>query len=650
MEVSDDIEKVVLVGNPNVGKSVIFRLLTGRYVTVSNYPGTTVEVTKGFSSFNQKKHLITDTPGVNNLIPMSEDEKVTRDILMNEGDSLIVQVADSKNLRRALLITIQLAEAGLSFVLVLNMLDEARSRGFSIAIKKLSEILGVDVIPAIAIQNRGMDKLKKSLNSPGKSKLLLKYHDRVEEAINQISDYLPDLNLSRRFLSLMILSGDESLKEWIEKNLSEEKRKVIDSIVERTQSHFREPLRTVLNRKKLEQVDKILEEVRTKKKTVKKGLSGFFDKMTMHPFWGFITLITVLYLTYQFVGNLGAQVGVDFLEGTVFEQYINPWMKQAVEFLVPVKIIQDFLVGEYGIITVALTYSIALILPIVTTFFIAFSILEDTGYLPRLAVMVNNIFKLMGLNGKAVLPMVLGLGCDTMATMTTRILGSNKERILVTLLLALGVPCSAQLGVILGILGILSFKAVLIWGGVVIGVMLVVGYLASLVIPGKDSDFILELPPLRMPQLSNTLIKTTARIEWYLKEAVPLFMLGTAVLFALDRTGMLVLLEKLASPVIVNFLGLPAETTESFIAGFLRRDYGVAGLFSMAKAGELNPVQIVVSMVTLTLFVPCIANYFMMIKERGFKVSLGMVLFIFPFAFLVGGALNFILIKTGISL
>ena len=177
MEVSDDIEKVILVGNPNVGKSVIFRLLTGRYVTVSNYPGTTVEVTKGFSSFNQKKHLITDTPGVNNLIPMSEDEKVTRDILMNEGDSLIVQVADSKNLRRALLITIQLAEAGLSFVLVLNMLDEARSRGFSIAIKKLSEILGVDVIPAIAIQNRGMDKLKKSLNSPGKSKLLLKYHD-----------------------------------------------------------------------------------------------------------------------------------------------------------------------------------------------------------------------------------------------------------------------------------------------------------------------------------------------------------------------------------------------------------------------------------------------------------------------------------------
>ena len=649
-EFSKNIETIVLVGNPNVGKSVVFGFLTGRYATVSNYPGTTVEVTRGFSSFNKRKHLVIDTPGINSLIPMSEDEKVTRDILMEEKDGVIVQVADSKNLKRALLISTQLAEAGLSYILALNMLDEAKSRGFSIDDKKLAEFLGVDVVPTIAIQRKGIDRLKECLRHPKKSNSLLRYDDRIEGAIGLISDLLPDSSLKRRFLSLMILSGDESLKEWMKKHLSQEKRNKIDSIVKETQFYFTEPLQIVINRKRFQRVGEVVGEISTKESSTQSKLSGFLDAMTMHSFWGLITLFGVLYLIYQFVGNFGAQISVDLLEGIIFGQYINPWAIKMIEFLIPIKIIQELLVGEYGIITVALTYAIALILPIVTTFFIAFSVLEDTGYLPRLAVMVNKIFKVMGLNGKAVLPMVLGLGCDTMATMTTRILESKKERILVTLLLALGVPCSAQLGVILGMLGILSFKAVLIWAGVVILVLFVVGFLASLIIPGKGSDFILELPPIRMPQFSNIFIKTTARIEWYLKEAVPLFILGTIVLFIFDKSGILRLIEEIASPLVVSFLGLPVKATEAFIVGFLRRDYGAAGLFSMVNAGDLNPVQMVVSLVTLTLFVPCIANYFMMVKERGFKISLGIMVFIFPFAFLVGGILNFILIRLGISL
>lgn len=649
-EFSGNINKIILVGNPNVGKSVIFGILTGRYVTVSNYPGTTVEVTHGFSSFNKKKHLVIDTPGINYLIPLSEDECVTRDILMDEKDGVIVQVADSKNLKRALLISTQLSEAGLPYVLALNMLDEAKSRGFSIDDKKLAEILGVDVVPTIAIQRKGIDRLKGCLHHPKKSNSLFRYSDHIEKAIKLLSHLLPFSNLSKRFLSLMILSGDESLKEWMGNTFSQEKKSEINSIVTKTQSYFTESLRTVINRKRLQKVDEIVGATSTKEKATRSRLSDFFDVITMHPLWGLITLFGVLYLTYQFVGNFGAQISVDFLEETIFGQYINPWTKKIIEFLFPVKIIQEFLIGEYGIITVALTYAIALILPIVTTFFIAFSILEDTGYLPRLAVMVNKIFKMMGLNGKAILPMVLGLGCATMATMTTRILGSKKEKVLVTLLLALGVPCSAQLGVILGILGILSFKAVLIWGGVVILVLFGVGFLASIVIPGKGSDFILELPPIRKPQLSNIFIKTIARIEWYLKEAVPLFILGTIILFIFDKSGILRLIEFIASPVVVGFLGLPAKATEAFIIGFLRRDYGAAGLFFMVKTGALNPIQMVVGLVTLTLFVPCIANYFMIVKERGFKISLGIISFIFPFAFLVGGILNFILIRLGISL
>ncbi|MBI5892935.1 MAG: ferrous iron transporter B, partial [Deltaproteobacteria bacterium] len=314
-----------------------------------------------------------------------------------------------------------------------------------------------------------------------------------------------------------------------------------------------------------------------------------------------------------------------------------------VKTVVPFEIIQDLLVGQYGMITMALTYAIAIVLPIVGYFFLFFGILEDSGYLPRLAVMVDKVFKIMGLNGKAVLPMVLGLGCDTMATMTTRILETKKDRIIVTLLLALAVPCSAQLGVILGMLGALSLKATIIWGGVIVFTMLLVGFLASKVLSGDPSDFLLEIPPIRIPQLTNIIVKTLIRIEWYLREAVPLFILGTFVLFVFDKLKLLTIVERITSPVIEGFLSLPAKATEAFIVGFLRRDYGAAGLFALQKDGVLDATQVVVSLITMTLFVPCVANFFMIAKERGMKTAVWMSAFIFPFAIFVGGAVNLVL-------
>jgi ferrous iron transport protein B len=297
-----------------------------------------------------------------------------------------------------------------------------------------------------------------------------------------------------------------------------------------------------------------------------------------------------------------------------------------------------------------LTYALAIVMPIVATFFLAFGFLEDSGYLPRLAIMANRIFRVVGLNGKAVLPMVLGLGCGTMATLTARMLETKKERILVTLLLALGIPCSAQIGVMVGMFAGISFIAVLIWMGVMAGSMILVGLLANRVLPGEKADFILEIPPLRVPTLKNLLVKTLARMEWFLWEAVPLFLFGTAFLFALDQLGFLVVLQKWAEPIVTGFLGLPVKATEAFLLGFLRRDYGAAGLFVLAQEGKLDGTQIVVSLATLTLFIPCLANFFMIIKERGWWQALAMAGFIFPFAILVGGGLNYLLRAWGVSL
>jgi ferrous iron transport protein B len=274
-------------------------------------------------------------------------------------------------------------------------------------------------------------------------------------------------------------------------------------------------------------------------------------------------------------------------------------------------------------------------------------VLEDSGYLPRLAALSNRFFQAMGLNGKAVLPMVLGLGCVTMATLTTRVLESKRERVLVTLLLALAVPCSAQLGVVLGMLAAISLQATLIWGFVVVGVMLAVGWLAARILPGERTTLLVDLPPLRLPMFTNVVVKTLARLEWYLKEVVPLFLIGTAVMFLLSVTGGLAILIHAGEPLVAGWLGLPPQASAAFLMGFLRRDFGATGLFVMQSQGILNPLQVVVAMTTITLFVPCVASVVMIAKERDWRTAAGIIVLVFPLAFLVGGLMNRILLWVG---
>lgn len=636
-------EKIVLVGNPNVGKSVIFKYLTGSYVTVANYPGTTVEIARGQAKYDGNQDVILDTPGVNSLLPFSEDEVVTRDILRKERPHRVVLVADAKNLRRALFLAIQLAEMGIPFILNLNMMDEARSRGVEIDEERLEQRLGVPVVSSVAIHRSGLAHLAEEIrNGTPAASVVVAYPEVIEEALTEIARRLPEAGISGRALALMLLAGDVSLKPWLVANIDVAELEAIETVVQRTQTQFSLPLSTVINQRRLQKADELVQRVYRSRVQRARKLSDFLGRISMHPVWGVPILLAVLYGIYQFVGVFGAGTLVDYFEEVIFGQFINPWAIKLFSFL-PVPLLRDLFVGEYGLITMALAYALAIVLPVVTTFFLAFGLLEDSGYLPRLAVMMNRLFRTLGLHGKAVLPMILGLGCDTMATLTTRILETKKERILVTLLLALGIPCSAQLGVILGLLGGLAFEAVLLWLLCVAGVLFLVGYLASKVLPGQRSDFILELPPIRRPSLGNLLTKTVARIEWYLKEAVPLFFLGTFVLFVLAKTGALSIIEAWSAPLIREFLGLPEATAEAFLIGFLRRDYGAAGLFDMARQGLLDPTQIVVSLVTITLFVPCIANFFVIIKERGWRTALAITLFIIPFAFLVGGLLNLVL-------
>jgi len=644
----DNSRKIILVGNPNVGKSVIFSLLTGQYATVSNYPGTTVEISRGRAKGWTEAAEVIATPGIVSLEAASEDEQITRRIIEESPEAVIVQVADAKNLRRSLLVTLPLIEMGLPVHLNLNMIDEADNRGVAIDSRTLSRLLGIEVSETAAIQRRGLDSLKKGLKRIRPGTWRIDYGRETEEAIEAIAALLPTNGISPRARAVMFLAGSAG-SDGLPPDLPEGLAERISVIINRLRAGLSRSPADVISAKRLEAVDGIVRQVLTTAGNGSGWFRNWLGRMTMHPVWGVPFLAMILVAVFEFVGVFGAGVCVDFLEETVFGGFINPFLINLFAFI-PWPFLRDLLVGPYGQFTMALTYAIAIVLPVVGTFFIIFGILEDTGYLPRLAFMVDRIFGLIGLNGKAVLPMILGLGCDTMATLTARILETRRERVLVTLLLALGVPCSAQLGVILGMLAGLSPAATIIWGGTVIGVLFLVGVLYSLLFRGRRSDFILEIPPIRRPQLSNIVVKTLARVEWYLKEAVPLFALGTLILFLLDRFGLLLRLEAALAPIMTGLVELPKEVAGPFLIGFLRRDYGAAGLFVLAQDGAMDPIQIVVSLVIITLFVPCIANFFVIIKERGWKTALAMTAFIFPFAFLSGAVLNLILRALKVTL
>ncbi len=644
----EPLKSIVLIGNPNVGKSVVFGLLTGKYVTVSNYPGTTVEVSHGNMSLGGRRYLVVDTPGVNNLLPMSEDERVTRDILLAGRPDLVVQVGDMKNLKRTLCITIQLAEMGLPAVLDLNMEDEAMDSGITVDKEALAGILGITVVGTVAPERRGVKELIAAILKGAAAPEVIVDYGGAEEYVEKIASFLPPSHISGRSIALMVLAGDKSLAGWLKANLEDEAIEAIEALRDECALKLGAPMGLYINEARLKKAAQIAAGVFQKVPRRENRLVSILGKATIHPLWGFPFLLLVLFGLYEFVGVFGAGTLVDFFEHFIFGRYLNP-MFTKVFGLVPVPFLRDLFVGRYGVITMALTYSIAIVLPITTTFFIAFSILEDSGYLPRLAIMTNRFFNMMGLSGKAVLPMVLGLGCGTMAVMTTRILEGKRDRLIAIFLLALAIPCSAQLGVILGMLSALSMKALAIWLLCVISILLVSGWLAARILPGERSEFFMEIPPLRKPALRNVALKTMNRAVWYLKEAVPLFILGTLVLFVLDKLDMLRLMERAASPVVVGVLGLPPKTADAFIIGFLRRDYGAAGLFEMSRQGLLTHLQSLVSIVTITLFIPCLASFFIIVKEKGFKVALAMLAIITPAAVVVGGIMNWVLRYFNVS-
>jgi ferrous iron transport protein B len=640
--------RVALVGAPNVGKSTLFNRLTGAYVVVSNYPGTSVTVDRGHGRMGGNPVEVMDTPGMYSLLPTTEEERVARRVVLGGHADVLVQVADAKNLERALPLTLQLLETGRPVVLAANMMDEAESLGLQLDAEALSERLGVAVVPMAAARGRGLRELEAAVvraaasDPPDRPR----YANGVGDAIDRVRDRLSGVYpVDPAAYAALLVQGDAEIAELVAQLEVDGGAGAVRELESAT-ADFADTAVYRVAYERHRAAERILAGTVEDPGEAHVLFRDRVGAALTRPLIGVPVLVLVLYLgLYQFVGVLGAGTVVDWLEEAVFEQRLNPFFEQVFGVLVPWDWLRGLFVGDYGALTLGVRYAVAIILPIVGTFFLFFSVLEDSGYFPRLALLVDRVFKRIGLSGRAVIPMVLGFACGTMATMVTRTLETRRERVLSTMLLALAIPCSAQLGVIVAMLsgnGAALMVLVLVLGGV----FLLVGWLAARVLPGEAPVFHMELPPLRVPRLGNVLSKTASRMQWYFVEVLPLFLLASVILWIGDLTGLLQAALRGLTPV-VGLLGLPAETAQPFLFGFFRRDYGAAGLFDLNQQGLLSTVELTVAAVTLTLFVPCVAMFLMMLKERGIRTALAIVAFVVPFAFGVGAALNLVLRGLG---
>ncbi len=591
---------LVLAGNPNVGKSVFFNALTGTYVDVSNFPGTTVEISRG----RHNGYDVLDTPGVYGVGSFNDEEAVARDVICDAD--IVVNVIDAVRPERDLFLTLQLIDLGLPMIVALNMADEARRQGVAVDRAALEDALGVPVVETVAVQGAGLEELVERLPEarPGR-------RDAVLDA-----EVLP---LAERVGSsaaaLLALEGDETIasRHGIEPGSSRDaiysaRRDRVNALVASTVSAAETGL----------------------------GFGARLSRVMIHPLTGLPLLGALLYVVYKVLGEWVAGDIVGLTEETLMQGLYEPWVRGLVgQFFESGSAAFTFLAGEFGVLTMTATYLVGVILPLVAGFYVLMSLLEDSGYLPRIAALADRALTGIGLNGRAVIPLILGLGCVTMGTLTTRILGSKRERFIATALMAIAVPCSAQIAVIAALMARVGGWYTAAYLGLLLAIFAIIGTLLNRLTPGVSTDLLIDLPPLRLPRVGNVARKSATKVWHFMREVSVFFLAGAALVSALDISGALGWIQTVAAPLTVSWLHLPAEAATAFVMGFVRRDFGAAGFFTM----DLTSAQLLVGMVTITLFVPCIASMMVILKERGWRYLVGLFAGSIGVAFLIGGLL-----------
>lgn len=597
--------KVVLVGNPNVGKSILFNKLSGIYVDVSNYPGTTVSLNRG--SYNQ--YDVFDTPGVYGVSSFNDEESVARDIILSAD--IVLNVVDAVHLERDLFLTQQLIDMGKKVSVLLNFMDEVKRNRIEIDIPVLSRFLGVPVIPTTAVTGAGFERLDEAIGSAKEGIQREELHASLHTMLRSVGSQAE---------ALLVLEGDPVVSE--RHGIPQGTKQEEIYIGRRNRVNY-------------------LVNIVWKDSSPRSRFSDLLGRWSLKPLTGIPLLAGALYLTYLFVGKFVAQDVVNFTEKEIGTKLWEPWIRGVVANILPASSwLNTLLVGEFGVVTMTTTYLLFLLLPLVIAFYLTLSVMEDSGYLPRLATMVDRVLSFLGLNGRAVIPLILGFGCVTSATITTRLLNSGREKTIATAILQFVIPCSAQLAVIAALLARAGYVPMVVYTVVILTVLIALGTVLNVLLDGETSSLLLDLPTMRLPRVSNVLRKTALRAFDFMKEASGWFVVGALAVGVAQMTGALEAVTRALNPITVHWLQLPPEASTAFVMGVVRRDFGAAGLYGMA----LSPMQVLVALVTITLFVPCIASLMVMMKERGLKEGLIIWVGTWVGAFAVGGVVSQILL------
>ncbi len=594
-------KQIVLAGNPNVGKSVFFGFLTGIYVDVSNYPGTTVEISRGRMDDSE----IMDTPGIYGVSSFNDEERVARDIIL-EAD-VILNVVDAVHLERDLFLTQQIIDMGKQVVVALNFMDEVPKAGLIIDVDLLQDLLGVKVIPTTAVKQEGMDEVRNALSKAHTGHQDNDLHSRLHQMLNIVGSQAE---------ALMVLEGDPHVSARHAVEPGNKRESIYIDRRNRVNDTVHHVLRDDSGRTQFREI---------------------LGRAAVNPFTGIPIMALMLYAMYKVIGVWVAGDIVGITEEKIMQGYYEPWIINLSSILVASEsALGQILVGEFGLLTITVSYLLGLLLPLVIGFYLFLSIMEDSGYLPRLATLVDRLMTFVGLNGRAVIPIILGFGCVQLGRITTRLLGTKREKSIATTLLNFAIPCSAQIGVIAGMLAAVGGGLVLLYIAVLFMVLAVVGTILDRVLPGESSALLLDLPPMRLPRIDNVLRKTVTRSFFFMKEAYPWFFLGSFIVAVLQVTGGLDLWQRLLAPLTEGWLKIPKEAATAFVMGMVRRDFGAAGLTELV----MSPLQVVVSLIVITLFVPCITSLMILFKERGSREAMLIWGGSWVVAFSVGGIVS----------
>lgn len=587
--------RILLMGNPNVGKSAVFSRLTGTQVIISNYSGTTVEFTKGSTVLRAGETAeVIDVPGTYSLEATSKAEEVAVDMLdgmLDEGD-IVVNVVDATHLERNLYLTLQLLERNIPVMVALNLWDETKHKGISINVDRLQEILGVPVIPTSALTGEGIDVL-----------------------VNRISEVAKDAPRKGKLSGDGKRPGARSADErWAEIG------RILAEVQKITHRHH-----TLLDR---------------------------LEDASIQPVTGLIIAILVLYLSFKTVRLIGEGL-IDFVFDPMFEGLLRPVVTRLSVALGSEGFFHDLLIGRVingeidfeasmGLLSTGLYVPITMVLPYVFAFYVVLSVLEDVGYLPRLAVLVDNIMHALGMHGYAIVPTILGFGCNVPAALGTRILESRREKFICATMLSIGIPCMAQTAVVIALIGRYGWQYLAIIYGVLFALWLITGLVLNAIMPGSSPPLLMEIPPYRLPHPRVLGKKVWMRIRVFLSDAIPYVLLGVLFVNILHVSGIIDVLGRIFAPILGGLLGLPSEAIVALIMGFLRKDVAVGMLSPLG----LSVRQLVVAVIVLTAYFPCAATYVVLLKELGAVDMLKSALIALIAAFGAGALTNIVMSRT----